>query len=1325
MMQMTTMRTRVRHFLAFRSLVLLVGALSFSFLGCLRSEVLSPQPSALDLDAAAPTCPGLTGVTVTSGPTLTVTWAEGSDQLTSASDITYSVYMRSGTNNYDLVSPSKIVIGATSTLINQGIQLGQTYTLFVTCKDEKGNVEPPGPTNEISVTVSDQNPPSAPGALTVGSPNFTSLLLTWAPADDGAGGTTSSQMRYKVYRSTSASVATTGSPLATLTASTTLTDSNLIPGTTYYYRVVAVDLANNASLPSNEASNSTLSDTSAPSLTPNLQASGITQSQLLLSWDAGADNVTSAGQLVYRVFRCSGSTTCDPYASPYLFETAPGQVSWTNMGLVANTVYVYGVRAKDSSGNISTNSERLVTSTAYNSLGTFDVYPSNQEVGILFGQSVAVANVVGEASGAGAYPDLIVGAPAASEPGSQYQRTGCIYVFPGTATGVFSNTPTQTICLPNATADGGNNRNFGFSMVAGDIDDNGTQDLVIGAPQQDRFFIFRSALSSGTVSIGTNPSVIARAGGSGFAWGLCLGNSDGVGAPDIFAVSPLESCQGGCSGLTGTSNVVVYNNASAGGSYVLPSLQQVFSPTVALLDAPNSFTITNNERTVISCAVGKFDPSDLAQEVLVLGSGFFDHDNNGSANDGLLSFYRRTAADTWTYQNSLVAFVNTPPQLRDGLWGNAVAAVDTDGTGAKELFVGAPNDTSAGAAAGTVYGYRVSSVAGNFVLDDIGNYYYDGSDQNNNSFGSAIASANIWGNTGGREDLVIGASFDDRSEIPAATSIDIGDVFTFRNNAGVIGSAIQQKSFDISSVNARILNEFGTSLCKGDVNNDGYTDVMVGSPGQSYDPTSLTYSPQQGAIYIFYGRPLGEIDFANPSQVIFGPGNQNTARYGQSCEVMDYNADGKQDLLVSSPWRDIGPNYDRGAIYVYYGATSTAISNIPSATVNAPLSSSEVYFGFSMSKGDIDGNGYDDLIVGSPYWDTGSINSGGAWVFFANDSTGAIMPTTSVATLLPPYDNAGTTGNPHLANNQQAGSGGTMTSMVRSGNWVYVTTPTPHGLTSGQAVGVWNSTSPSGTQFNWRWGITVDSPTVFRYNQGGPNETAGVSSAFWRRYSQNSTHFGYSVAAFPTVSGSAGMDVIVCAPWIDSASGDIDAAVGALGDIGNCFVYEGKTNGGLTGSYQVMSEPRNEIRYPFASTAFNSGFLYFGTSMTRGDWDYDGVQDLAVCSFRMRNLDLGINNVGGCFAFYGRKAGVGGFETNLNYRVNFGGTRRVPLSDDAHFNTRLESQVSNFGHAVLLVDINNNVRPDLMIGEPVADNNGGPANLGMNSGRVYVIRGNF
>jgi hypothetical protein len=726
--------------------------------------------------------------------------------------------------------------------------------------------------------------------------------------------------------------------------------------------------------------------------------------------------------------------------------------------------------------------------------------------------------------------------------------------------------------------------------------------------------------------------------------------------------------------------------------------------------------------------VGKFDPISPSVDVLVLGSGTVDHDNAGTPNDGIVSFYRRTGTNTWTFQNPIAAFLNSPPQLRDGLWGEAVRAVEVDDDGqTPELFVGAPNDNSAGSGAGAIYGYRVSTSAGNFVLEDLGTYFYGGSDQVNNGAGYAIAAGNIWGHTGSRQDLVIGAPFDDRSLVSAATSIDMGDVFTYRNFAGMISSAIQQQNFDISAVNARIYNEFGASLCKGDINNDGYEDVMVGSPGQSYDPTSLTLSAGQGALYVYYGKDKGEIDFANPNKVLFGPGNQGGARFGQSCTVMDYNADGKKDLLIGSPQRTVGPNGNRGVVYVYYGATGADLQNSPSVTLNAPPNSSNIWFGWSMATGDIDGNSYDDLIVGSPYWDTGSTDSGGAWVFWANDASGAIMPTTAVTTLLAPYGNPSTAGNPHLATTQQVGNGGSIVAMSRSSNVVTVTTSAPHGLVAGNAVGVWNSSSPSGTQFNWFWGVSaVPSATQFRFNQAGPNESAtGLSGAFFRRYVQNSMHFGWSVAAFPTRSGSAGMDVIVCAPWIDTANAYYDPGITARTDIGNCYIYEGKVNGGLAGSYQVMTEPRNEIRYPYAATAFDSSNLYFGTAMTRGDWNFDSREDLVVCAFRMRNLDIGVSNLGGCFAYLGKLGG--GFETNQSYLSNFGGTRFVPLSDDAHFNERLETEVSNFGYSVLLADINNNVRQDLLVGEPAADNSCAtcPLNLGRDSGRVYVIRGGY
>ena len=89
-----------------------------------------------------------------------------------------------------------------------------------------------------------------------------------------------------------------------------------------------------------------------------------------------------------------------------------------------------------------TNTDTKVTSTSYSSSGSFYAYPTVEEVNIRLGSAIAVANVVGTATGGTAYPDLLVGAPNASEAGSSYRYTGCVYVFEGTGVGAFSATAT-------------------------------------------------------------------------------------------------------------------------------------------------------------------------------------------------------------------------------------------------------------------------------------------------------------------------------------------------------------------------------------------------------------------------------------------------------------------------------------------------------------------------------------------------------------------------------------------------------------------------------------------------------------------------------------------------------------------------------------------------------------------------------------------------------------------------------------------------------------------------------------------------------------------
>jgi hypothetical protein len=1226
----------------FLKLFLILG---FSLLvGCDKSEVLSAEPTALDLDVSAATCPGLVSLSVTSGPSLTMTWTQATDDVTPASAMNYLIFMKTGSGSYDLVSPSKIVIGATTTSITSGVQLGQTYTLFVSCKDEKGNQAPAGPTNEKTVTVSDATPPTAITDLAVTNPDFTSLNLTWSPADDGAGGTTSSQMVYKIYRSTSASVSTAGTPIATQTGSTSRTDTGLTPNVTYYYRVVAVDLALNASSDSNESSNTTLNDTTAPTLSPSgLAAGAITASTVPLTWNAGSDNVTAAGSLVYNVHRCSGSTTCDPFASAVLTTTAAGVTAYTDTGLSASTIYVYGVRARDGASNISTNTDKVVTSTSYSSTGSFFVYPTQTEIDIRFGQSVAVANVIGTASGAGAYPDLIVGAPNASEPGAAYVNTGCIFIFAGTATGTFSLTPSQIVCQPNATANGNNNRNFGYNIAAGDLDDDGNSDLVVTSPQQDKFFIFRSILSAGSLSIGSISTSITNAVSSTtLGYGLCLGNSNNIGATDIFITATYQNCSVACGGRTGTGNMLVYNNTSVGGSFSIPSYTYSISPTQNYVTA--GYTITNNESVARSCVFGKFDPDNAAEDQLVIGSGQVAF---GGINDGAIAFYRKTAANTFTFQNILPTGT---PAVTGSFWADSLGAaklVSTDTTLA--LLVGAPLDSQFGTSSGAVFSYEVATpTASTFALTDIGVTYTGGSDQNNNGAGSGIATADIWKRGDGTHDIVVGSYLDDKSLVAGASAIDIGDVFTYRNVAGSIPSNIQQQNFDVSSLNPKTNIQMGRALCSGDVNNDGITDVIAGAPASSFDSTNLTNGANAGAVYIYNGVSSGEIDFANPSQIIFSPGALANSSFGNSCVVMDYNGDSKWDLVVGSPYRDTAGT-DRGGVFTYYGATSTALSSIPSATLPSPVAVNSTLFGFSLAKGDLDNNGYDDLIVGGigVAGVTPTLaNQGRVFVYWADSSNSHAILTASPTTIVPAKAAFGSGTNPYLTNT--------------------------------------------------------------------PNNTADM-------------YFGYSVAVFPTVLNSTGKDLVVCSPTYDSANTEFDASQPARTDIGHCWIYEGKVNGGLVGNYQIMSMPKNEIRYPYPMTGYSANTQYFGYSQTVGDWDNDGTDDLVICGALQRNLPAATNNAGGCFAFLGKNtAGVkGGFNTTTAYRSNSSGTRNIPVPDTAYYNTNYEASATYFGASVILVDVNNNNRADLIVGEHQANNTGGPSNLGYLSGRIFIKRGGF
>ncbi len=177
-------------------------------------------------------------------------------------------------------------------------------------------------------------------------------------------------------------------------------------------------------------------------------------------------------------------------------------------------------------------------------------------------------------------------------------------------------------------------------------------------------------------------------------------------------------------------------------------------------------------------------------------------------------------------------------------------------------------------------------------------------------------------------------------------------------NSVLFSQARLVQSFIEKNINGN--SEFGNVVrTAGDVNNDGYDDIIVGA---------YYYHSETGRAYIYYGgAPMDSI----PDVIMTGKGPRDDFAYSVST-AGDVNGDGYDDVIVGA----YNDNYEVGRAYIYYGGTS--MDNIPDVTLKGDETS--VYFGFSVSTaGDVNNDGYDDVVVGSPASNNGK---GKVYVYF-------------------------------------------------------------------------------------------------------------------------------------------------------------------------------------------------------------------------------------------------------------------------------------------------------------------------------------------------------
>jgi len=845
------------------------------------------------------------------------------------------------------------------------------------------------------------------------------------------------------------------------------------------------------------------------------------------------------------------------YGELHVWDSAGAEIP-SRLGLEASDLVII---VEDAEASYPLTIDPLMTSPAWTEGGDQDA--------ARFGCSVATA---GDVNGDG-FSDVIVGAKGYD---NGHLSEGSAFVYHGSASGL------GTTAAWSAESNQADAR-FGNSVAtAGDVNGDGFSDVIIGAeyysnPETDegRVFVYHGSADG----LAPTPAWTAESDQQSAFFGASVstaGDVNGDGFSDVVVGAPLYD-----HGQFAEGRAYVYHGSVTG-----------------LAEAP-AWTAENNQ------AEAEFGAS-VAMAGDVNGDGFSDlivgaaRYDNGQSNEGRAYVYHGSAgglgvAPAWTAENDQA----------EAEFGTSVAtAGDVNGDGYSDVIVASPLFDFFQTDEGRAYVYH-GSVTGLALTAA----WTVESNQDLAYFGASVATAGDV-NGDGYSDVIVGAIGSDGNR---------GRAFAYQGSAaGLATTAAWTASADQTG------GRFGVSVATaGDVNGDGLSDVIVGADGIDF------VGENDGWAFAYHGSTAGLATAAGWT----AESNQADAEFGVSVGTAgDVNGDGYSDVIVGAHRYDQG-QVDEGRVFVYHGS-APGLSTAPAWSAEGDQAGA--LFGSTVgTAGDVNGDGYSDVIVGARQFDNGQNDEGRAFVYHGSISglaAGAAWTTESNqdgANLGSSVASAGDVNGDgysdvivgaHAYDNGQSDEGRA---------FVY------HGSVTGLATApAWTAES---NQANAFFGISVATAGdvngdgfsdavigAYQYDNGQSNEggafvyhgsIAGLSTApAWTAESNQASALFGEVASAGDVNGDGFSDVIVGAFLYSN---------GETGE-GRAFVYHGSVTGLAAGA--AWTAEANQISARFGASV-----------ATAGDVNGDGFSDIVVGA---PFYDNGEDDEGRAFAYCGSMAGL-------------------------------------------------------------------------------------